>query len=361
MTRSRIRDLGVRIGDLPTGEFNAITDVPGVLVGHMTVVRQEPRVARTGVTVILPRERRIREDHAFAGFHRFNGNGEMTGLLWIEEAGLLGSTIALTNTHQVGVVRDALVRHAIEVEGGRGWQLPVVGETYDGWLNDIAAFHIGYEDVFQAIQAASSGPVAEGNVGGGTGMICHDFKGGIGTSSRLVDCASGRYTLGALVQSNYGTRSQLRVDGVPVGREIGFDEVPSPWTEPPSGGSILIILATDAPLLPIQCRRLAQRGAVGLARVGGVGHNGSGDLFLAFATGNDILASASGPVQLGMLPHSELDAFFEAAGDVVEESILNALAAADSMTGFKGRTAYALPLERVKEVMARYGRRDGGQ
>jgi D-aminopeptidase len=234
--------------------------------------------------------------------------------------------------------------------------LPVVGETFDGWLNDIGAFHLSQEDVFQAIRAASSGPVAEGNVGGGTGMICHDFKGGIGTSSRLVDCPSGRFTLGALVQANYGSRSQLRVDGVPVGREIGFDDVPSPWTEAPIGGSILIILATDAPLIPIQCRRLAQRATIGLARVGGVGHNGSGDLFLAFATGNDISASASGPQQLLMLPHREMDAFFEAAADAVEESILNALAAAETMTGFKGRIAHALPLDRVRETMARYGR-----
>ena len=356
MTRSRIRDLGIQIGDLPTGEFNAITDVPGVLVGHTTLIHQKPNVARTGVTVILPRAGWIREDHAFAGFHRFNGNGEMTGILWIEESGLLGSMIALTNTHQVGVVRDALVRHAVEVQGGRGFMLPVVGETYDGWLNDIDLFNLTQEDVYQAIQAATSGPVAEGNVGGGTGMICHDFKGGIGTSSRLVNCDSGRFTLGALVQSNYGSRGQLRVNGVPIGQEIELDEVPSPWTSPPKGGSILIILATDAPLLPIQCRRLAQRATAGLARAGGVGHNGSGDLFLAFATGNHIPSGAAGSLQLQMLPHAQLDAFFEAAADVVEESILNALAAAETMTGYEGRTAQALPLDRVREIMARYGR-----
>jgi D-aminopeptidase len=356
MTRSRVRDLGVRIGDLPTGKHNAITDVPGVLVGHTTLIKDEPRVARTGVTVILPRGGWIREDHAFAGFHRFNGNGEMTGILWVEESGMLGSMIALTNTHQVGVARDALVRHAVEVQGGKGFMLPVVGETYDGWLNDIDAFHLTEDDVFRAIESASSGPVDEGNVGGGTGMICHDFKGGIGTSSRLVECPSGSFTLGALVQSNYGSRSQLRVDGVPVGREIPLDEVPSPWTSTPPGGSILIILATDAPLLPVQCRRLAQRATAGLARAGGVGHNGSGDLFLAFATGSHIPFGLAEPLEVRMLPHPHLDPFFEAAADVVEESVLNALTAAETMTGFKGRTAYALPLERVQEIMRRHGR-----
>lgn len=356
MARSRIRDLGIQIGDLPTGEHNAITDVPGVLVGHTTLIHQEPKVARTGVTVILPRSGWIREDHAFAGFHCFNGNGEMTGILWIEESGLLGSMIALTNTHQVGVVRDALVRHAVEVQGGRGFMLPVVGETYDGWLNDIDAFHLTQEHVYNAIQAATSGPVAEGSVGGGTGMICHDFKGGIGTSSRRVTCPAGRFTLGALVQSNYGSRAQLRVDGVPVGREIDLDEIPAAWDDPPTGGSILIVLATDAPLLPVQCRRLAQRATAGLARVGGVGHNGSGDLFLAFATGNHIPFGAEGPLHLQMLPHANMDAFFEAAADVVEESILNALSAAETMTGQDGRTAHALPLDRVKAIMAEYGR-----
>ncbi len=356
MTRSRIRDLGIRIGDLPTGEHNAITDVPDVLVGHTTLIREEPRVARTGVTVILPRGGWIREDHTFAGFHRFNGNGEMTGILWLEESGVLGSMIALTNTHQVGIVRDALVRHAVEVQGGKGFMLPVVGETHDGWLNDIDAFHITEGDVFRAIESATSGPVVEGNVGGGTGMICHDFKGGIGTSSRLVDCPSGRFTLGALVQSNYGSRPQLRIDGVPVGKEITLDEIPSPWTSAAPGGSILIILATDAPLLPVQCRRLAQRATAGLARVGGVGHDGSGDLFLAFATGNHIPFGAKQPLELRMLPHAQLDPFFEAAADVVEESILNALTEAESMTGFKGRRADALPLDRVREILRRYGR-----
>jgi D-aminopeptidase len=357
MARCRIRDLGIQIGGLPTGEHNAITDVPGVLIGHATLIRQKPRVARTGVTVILPRAGWIREDHAFAGFHCFNGNGEMTGILWLEESGLLGSMIALTNTHQVGVVRDALVRHAVEVQGGKGFMLPVVGETYDGWLNDIDAFHLTEQDVFKAIESATSGPVVEGNVGGGTGMICHDFKGGIGTSSRLVDCPSGRFTLGALVQSNYGSRSQLRIDGVPVGTEINLEEVPSPWTSSSPGGSILIILATDAPLLAVQCRRLAQRATAGLARVGGVGHNGSGDLFLAFATGNHIPYGLLKPLQVRMLPHPHLDAFFEAAADVVEESILNALAMAETMTGFQDRTAYAMPLDRVQEIVARHGRR----
>ena len=275
MTRARIRDLGISIGYMPTGEHNAITDVPGVLVGHTTVVHDEPRVARTGVTMIIPRDGAITDDMAFAGYHSFNGNGEMTGLLWIEESGMLGSAIGITNTHQVGVVRDALVAQAVE-KGHRGWFLPVVAETYDGFLNDIGAFHVTQEHVFQAIESAKSGPVEEGNVGGGTGMMCHEFKGGIGTSSRIAETGTGQYVVGALVQANYGTRRLLRVDGVPVGREIGPEHTPTPWQSSRGQGSIIVIVATNAPLIPAQCKRLAQRATVGLARVGGVGHNGSG-------------------------------------------------------------------------------------
>ena len=357
MTRPRIRELGIEIGEHPTGEHNAITDVAGVLVGHTTVIHDEPRIARTGVTMILPRDGRIAEDRAFAGFHRFNGNGEMTGLLWVEESGTLSSAIGITNTHQVGTVRDAMTKHATRT-GLQGWYLPVVAETYDGRLNDIAAFHVTEEHVYQAIEAAASGPVAEGNVGGGTGMVCHEFKGGIGTSSRLVDTASGRYTIGALVQANYGLRRHLRVNGVPVGEEIGYGHTPSIWQDMTGGGSIIIVVATDAPLLPFQCRRLAQRATVGLARAGGSGHNGSGDIFLAFATGNHLPRDADGPIPLAMLPNDHLDPMFDATADAVEESILNALSAAETTTGHEGRTAHALPLDELRRVMARYARRE---
>ncbi len=354
MTRTRLRDLGITIGTIPTGPYNAITDVPGIWVGHSTLIYDEPRVARTGVTVIVPREGIIREDPIFAGFHAFNGCGEMTGLLWLQESGMLNSPIALTNTNQVGTVRDALIEYTILKYQGRGFRLCVVGETWDGWLNDSNAFHLTRDHVFEAMAAAKSGPVAEGNVGGGTGMICHDFKGGIGTSSRLVDAKSGRYTVGVLVQTNYGDRALLRVNGVPVGREIGPAHVPTPWEQSPQGSSILVVIATDAPLLPVQCRRLAQRATVGLARVGGVGHNGSGDLFLAFATGNHIPANADDPIDLKMIPHHQLDPFFEAVAEAVEEAILNSLTAAETMTGFKDHTAHALPLDELQRVMAKY-------
>ncbi len=353
MARARIRDLGISIGYMPTGQHNAITDVPGVLVGHTTVVHDEPRVARTGVTMIIPRDGAIADDRAFAGYHSFNGNGEMTGVLWIEESGMLGSAIGITNTHQVGVVRDALVAQAVE-KGHRGWFLPVVAETYDGFLNDIGAFHVTQDHVFQAIASAKSGPVEEGNVGGGTGMTCHEFKGGIGTSSRIAETDTGQYVVGALVQANYGTRRLLRVDGVPVGREIGPEHTPTPWQSSSGQGSIIVIVATNAPLIPAQCKRLAQRATVGLARVGGVGHNGSGDIFLAFATGNHLLSDPNTLHDLKMLPHEQMDSIFEAAAEAVEESILNALTAAETTIGLQGHTAHALPLDELKRVMAKY-------
>ena len=356
MTRLRLRDLGITIGDLPTGTYNAITDVPGVLVGHATLVYDEPRVARTGVTVVVPREGDIWRNGVFAGYHAFNGNGEMTGLPWLVESGTLGSPVAITNTHQVGIIRDALVAYEVQHYGMSDFLLPVVAETYDGWLNDIDAFHITREHLFQAMTAARSGSVAEGNVGGGTGMICHGFKGGIGTSSRLVETRSGRYTVGALVQANYGGRRQLRVDGVPVGREIDADQVPTPWVRPSPSSSIIIVVATDAPLLSHQCQRLAQRATAGLARVGGVGNNGSGDIFLAFSTGNDLPLGWAQPYDLKMLPLNQMDPLIEATADAVEESILNALCAAETMTGFQGRTVYALPQDRLQQVMTKYGR-----
>ena len=226
---TRLRDLGISIGRLPTGQFNAITDVEGILVGHASVVEDSPTTVRTGVTMILPRNNEIWTNYAFCGWHSFNGNGEMTGIPWIEESGMLGSPIGITNTHQVGLVRDALVRYGVEAGVVDGFHLPVVAETYDGWLSDIDSFRLTESDVRAAIASAASGPVAEGNVGGGTGMICHEFKGGIGTSSRVVDLAMHTYTVGVLVQANYGSRHDLRIDGVPVGRAISYDKVPAPW------------------------------------------------------------------------------------------------------------------------------------
>ena len=356
MARARLRDLGITIGVLPTGAHNAITDVPGVRVGHTTIIRDEPRVARTGVTVVMPRGGTIWQDSAVAGFHSFNGNGEMTGMHWVAESGLLGSPIGITNTFQVGVVRDAFIAYAIDKGCGKPWHLPVVAETFDGKLNDIGAFHVTREHVYKALDEANGGPVAEGNVGGGTGMCCHGFKGGIGTSSRVVDVKGKPYTVGALVQANYGKRELFRVDGVPVGREIGPDHTPLVGRTAPEGNSIIIVVGTDAPLIPLQCRRLAQRATVGLARVGGVGHNGSGDIFLAFSTGNHLDEDAHGVVGLQMLDHNLLNRLFDAVAEAVEESILNALTAAETMTGCKGYTAHAIPLDELKKVMAKYNR-----
>ncbi|MBO0778634.1 MAG: P1 family peptidase [Ktedonobacteraceae bacterium] len=365
MERARLRDLGISIGVLPTGIYNAITDVPGVLVGHTTIMEEHPHIARTGVTVIVPRDGAIWGDHAFAGYFRFNGCGEMTGLPWIEEAGVIHTPIGITNTNDVGSVRDALAAYAVASPERIGltaaavasWSgsLPVAAETWDGWLSDINAFHVRKEHVFAALASATSGFVAEGNVGGGTGMICHEFKGGIGTASRIVDCPGGRYTVGALVQSNYGARHLLRVDGVPIGRMLGYEQVPSPKGGPLMGGSsIIVVIATDAPLLPVQCQRLARRATTGLARVGGIGDNGSGDLFLAFSTGNHLPLNASALYDLKMLPHDQLGLFFEATAEAVEEAILNALTSAETMTGYAGHTAHALPLDTLQSLMKGY-------
>lgn len=356
MPRARLRDLGIAIGVHPPGKHNAITDVPGVRVGHHTLSYDEPRTARTGVTVIVPRDGAIWSDNAFAGFHSFNGCGEMTGIHWVKESGLLTTPIAITNTGQVGTVHEALSAYGQEKGHTASFSLPVVAETYDGWLNDMDAFHVQRRHVFEALESASAGAVAEGCVGGGTGMICHDFKGGIGTSSRLAETTSGAFTVGALVQSNHGSREMFRVDGVPVGREIGLDRVPSPWETPPYGGSLIVVVATDAPLIPTQCQRLAQRATVGMARAGGVGYNGSGDLFLAFATGNHFPGSAESLIDVKMMPHHHLQRLFEAVAEAVEEAILNSITAAETTTGFQGHTAHEIPLEELQRVMKMYRR-----
>ncbi|MHB1930730.1 MAG: DmpA family aminopeptidase [Acidimicrobiales bacterium] len=371
--RPRARDVGVRIGGLPPGRCNAITDVAGVRVGHTTLVAGDgPLVVgqgpvRTGVTVVVPAED-VGRALVFAGCHRLNGNGELTGLEWVRESGMLTTPVALTNTHSVGIVRDALVAADVRRRPEREsfWSLPVVGETWDGVLNDTNGFHVGAEHLQQALDAAAPGPVAEGNVGGGTGMICHEFKGGIGTSSRVV---AGGFTVGVLVQANYGVRDRLTVAGVPVGREIPAGEVPLPGgsgLRPPGSGSIIIVVATDAPCLPHQCGRLAQRAGLGLARVGGVGGHTSGDIFLAFATGNAGTVLEEGPDGEGgpltrpvtMLSDMAATALYEGVVDATEEAIVNALVAAETMTGRDGLTAHALPHDRLVEVLRAYGRYD---
>ncbi len=386
----RARELGLRIGLLDPGRHDAITDVPGVLVGHTTLIDGEgPLVVgrgpvRTGVTVVIPHSDDVWTEPVFAGCHRLNGNGELTGLEWVRESGFLGGVIGITNTHSVGVVRDALVVHAARNRADESvfWSLPVVGETYDGALNDMNGFHVKPAHVDDAIAIAASGPVAEGNVGGGTGMICHDFKGGIGTASRVLPEAEGGWVVGALVQANYGSRELLRIDGVPVGQAIPKSDVPSAWDQEealvgaavtdaapgmssrtgPGGGSIIVILATDAPLLPHQCARLAQRAGLGLARMGSIASHGSGDLFLAFATGNRGLSQTAGErdarrtVETRMVVDRAISPLFQAAIEATEAAIVNALLAARTLTGRDGITAHALDHDRLLDVMARYGR-----
>jgi D-aminopeptidase len=353
MPRARLRELGIATGTLPPGRWNTITDVPGVRVGYTTLISDPPAVIRTGVTAIWPRGPELWTDAAFAGIHSFNGNGEMTGWAWIAEQGLLASPICITNTHSVGVVRDAICAYAVREKVAIPWLLPVVAETFDGWLSDAASFPVTADHAFAALDAAVSGPIAEGNVGGGTGMICHEFKGGTGTASRVVKVGGETFTVGALVQANYGARDLLRVDGVPVGCEIGLTVVPSPRRAPPDAGSIIVVLATDAPLLPIQCQRLARRATTGLAWVGGIGANSSGDIFLAFATGNHVRHGDTVSA-LRMLSPDAMTPLFQAAAEATEEAILNALTSAETMTGFAGHTAHALPLDHLTGVMRRY-------
>lgn len=330
----RARDLGIELGRLPPGPAGAITDVPGLRVGHTTLVEGED--VRTGVTVVVPPPEPL-----FAGAHRINGNGELTGLEWVRDSGLLTTPVGLTNTHSVGVVRDALVAAARHGEGDDRWSLPVVGETWDGVLNDINGFHVKPEHVAQALERAHGGEVEEGSVGGGTGMVCHGFKGGIGTASRVVPDG---WTVGVLVQANHGRRPRLRVNGVPVGERIGPDAVPAPRTGMAEGaGSIIVVIATDAPLLPVQCERLARRAAFGIARTGGMGEHSSGDFALCVATGNRGLDAAAPEVPLRMLNDARIDPLYEATIDAVEESILNAMLAAETMSGRNGTTVHALP------------------
>ena len=361
----RARALGIPFDGTP-GKLNAITDVAGVEVGFTTLISGDGKLevgkgpVRTGVTAVIPRGHDSLNDPVYAGTFSLNGNGEMTGMAWVEESGFLEGPIVITNTHSVGVARDAVIAwrlaHGAADKTGYWWSLPVVAETWDGWLNDINGFHVKPEDVAHALDSAQGGPVAEGSVGGGTGMICYEFKGGTGTASRLVPVAGSAdpahsYTIGVLVQANCGRRSQLTIAGVPVGKEIPGSVYPK------DTGSIIIVVATDAPLLPGQLKRLARRASLGLARTGSVSGNGSGDLFIAFSTANPGVADPEKPTQtIQTVPNDRLDPIFEATVQAVEEAIVNALVNNQDLTGRDGHRVEALPHDQVREVLKKYNR-----
>ncbi|MEO5580697.1 MAG: P1 family peptidase [Gemmatimonadaceae bacterium] len=382
--KPRARELGIaaKIGGTP-GALDAITDVAGVEVGHTTLVSGTGKLIvgrgpiRTGVTVIHPRGKNS-ADAVFGAWATLNGNGEMTGTTWLQESGILEGPVAITNTHSVGIVRDGILQWQVSRPGLQPWGLPVVAETYDGGLSDINGFHVTAEHTLAALNAATAGPVREGSVGGGTGMVCHQFKGGIGTSSRRLEVSEGGYTVGVLVQCNYGLRQHFRVAGVPVGQEI-TDLLPCVATADVSvrpavrrcdvapktsgsavreteQGSIIVVVATDAPLLPHQLKRLVNRVALGIGRSGGFGGNGSGDIFLAFSTANPRTASDTGVVNVGMLPNHRMNALFYATVHATEGAIVNALLAAETMTGADDFRVYALPRDRLMAALKKFGR-----
>ncbi len=358
-TKPRARDLGVPF-EGTTGQFNAITDVTGVEVGYTTLISGDGKKAiRTGVTAILPQGKNFK-GRVFAAWHTLNGNGEMTGTTWVEESGGLGTPILITNTHSVGVVRDAVIEWNARRSTNKGYSgdfsLPVVAETWDGFLNDINGFHVRKEHVFQALDTAKTGLLAEGNVGGGTGMIAHGFKGGTGTSSRVLDAKDGGYKIGVLVQANYGSRPLLRIAGVPVGQEI-TDLLPTTGKADTDTGSIIVVVATDAPLLPHQLKRLVKRVSLGVGVMGGRGGNTSGDIFIAFSTANAAEVSKDAELsRIEMLPNEKINPLFIATVQATEEAIVNALVAAETMKGFNGNTVFALPHDRLKKILRKYNR-----
>jgi D-aminopeptidase len=359
----RARDLGVPFEGMP-GLHNAITDVAGVEVGFTTLIEGEGELqagkgtVRTGVTAVLPRGKRF--DPVFSGWYTLNGNGEMTGTIWIEESGYLEGPVIVTNTNSIGVARDAVIAWQVEnklyhpLSPEIFWLLPVVAETYDGRLNDIHGFHVKPEHVIAALDGAKTGQVAEGNVGGGTGMICHEFKGGTGTASRVLHKQQGGYTVGVLLQANHGSRSDLRVAGIPVGKMLS--DIPSAYAKLPPDlagmGSIIVVIATDAPLLPHQLKRIARRAPMGIARLGSNGEHYSGDIFIAFSTANPGSFQREGLSIVETLANDSMNPLFAATAQAVEEAILNALVAAQTMTGVDGNKAYALPHDRLRQVMS---------
>jgi L-aminopeptidase/D-esterase-like protein len=358
-TKPRARDLGVPFDGTP-GQNNAITDVKDVEVGHTTLISGEGKLVvgqgpvRTGVTAIHPRSK-TSNDAVFAAWFTLNGNGEMTGTTWVDDSGFLNGPVMITNTHSVGVVRDAViawkVKHGSPDMEGYWWSLPVVAETWDGYLNDINGFHVKPEDAWRALDSAHSGQVEEGNVGGGTGMICNEFKGGIGTSSRVLEAKAGGYTVGVLVQCNYGSREQLRIAGINVGREIPEHTV---WQK--DVGSIIVVVATDAPLIPTQLKRIARKVSLGLGRDGSYSGDGSGDIFIAFSTANPGAVGTSGMHQISMLPNDSLDPIFLATVQATEEAVVNAMVAAETMTGINNHTVIALPHDRLRQVLQKHDR-----
>ncbi len=364
--KPRARDLGVPFDGTP-GPLNAITDVPGVTVGHTTLTSGEGKLevgkgpVRTGVTAVLPRGKDSMSSPVFAGWWSLNGNGEMTGTTWVEESGFLDGPVMITNTHSVGVVRDAVIQwrvaHGQPDPKSYWWSLPVVAETWDGWLNDINGFHVKPEHAFHAIDSAHAGPVEEGNVGGGTGMVCNGFKGGIGTSSRRLDTKLGAFTVGVLVQCNYGSRANLRIAGVPVGREIPEDPASASASfNELDRGSIIVVVATDAPLVAHQLKRLARRVSLGLGRNGSISGNGSGDIFIAFSTANPGAAAADHVVDLKMLPNDRIEVVFAATVQATEEAIINAMVAAETMTGIENHKVIALPHDKLRAILKKYNR-----
>jgi len=358
-SKPRARDLGVPFDGNP-GPYNAITDVNGVEVGHTTLISGSGKLkvgegpVRTGVTAVLPRGKDSL-DPVFGAWFTLNGNGEMTGTTWLEDSGFLDGPVMITNTHSVGVVRDAViawrVKKAPPDPEGYEWSLPVVAETYDGDLNDINGFHVKPEHAWQALDSAHGGPVEEGNVGGGTGMVCNEFKGGIGTSSRVLDAKYGGYTVGVLVQCNYGWRSQLRIAGVPVGREIVDHKV-----RDNDVGSIIVVVATNAPLIPTQLKRLVRRVSLGLGRDGSFSGDGSGDIFIAFSTANPQAANSKSVRQITMLPNPQMNPLFLATVQATEEAVINAMVAAETMKGINDFEVIALPHDRLREVLKKYNR-----
>jgi len=357
--KPRARDLGVPFDGTP-GALNAITDVKGVEVGHTTLISGAGKLkvgegpVRTGVTAVLPRGKDS-QDPVFGAWFTLNGNGEMTGTTWLEDSGFLDGPVMITNTHSVGVVRDAVIawrmKKAPPDQNGYEWSLPVVAETYDGDLNDINGFHVKPEDAWHALDTAHGGAVEEGNVGGGTGMICNEFKGGIGTSSRVLDAKYGGYTVGVLVQCNYGWRSQLRIAGVPVGREI-----PDHKVRDNDVGSIIVVVATDAPVIPTQLKRLVRRVSLGLGRDGSFSGDGSGDIFVAFSTANPGASGSKSSHQITMLPNEQMNPLFLATVQATEEAVINAMVAAETMKGINDFEVIALPHDQLREVLKKYNR-----
>jgi L-aminopeptidase/D-esterase-like protein len=366
--KPRARDLGIPFIGAP-GPLNAITDVQGVEVGHSTIITGSGKnlvgkgPVRTGVTAIFPRGKKF--SPVYANWYSLNGNGEMTGTTWVTESGFLETPIMITNTNSVGVVRDAVLKWYVDTHWYQNedwwYTYPVVAETYDGFLNDIYGFHVQEKHVLEAIENASGGPVKEGNVGGGTGMMCLGFKGGAGTASRVVTINEKQYTLGAYVQSNFGSKRNLTIAGVPVGMELK-DTLNYEFKAPPQSyrqegdGSIIVIIATDAPLLPHQLKRIAQRVPLGIGIVGGRGSNGSGDIFLALSTANEGAFSRSETTSVFTLPNDRVTPLFEATAQAVEEAIINAMVAAETMEGINGNKAYALPHDLLIETLKKYNR-----